>query len=133
MKKLLTVLCGIIIALSLFVTTGNTAKAAPKPSLPSPEGDHECGCVVSTVLGAEKNKIVADLLSSQEFKNAKQLITSEGYSWRGIDNIEVEVNHSHGDAVLIVVPFYTQDGNIEIAGFINGRYSGHLPLEAFFI
>ena len=59
MKKLLTVLCGVVIALSLFVTTGNTVKAA------------ECGCDVSPVIGAEKNKIVAELISSQAFKDAK--------------------------------------------------------------
>ncbi|MBV7507705.1 hypothetical protein KW850_20970 [Bacillus sp. sid0103] len=130
MKKVLTVLGGIIIALSLFVTTGNTAKAAAKPGLPTT--DHDCGCDVTTAIGSEKNKFVADLLSSQEFKNAKQLITNAGFNWRGKDNIVVEVNHTLGDAVLIVVPFYTQAGSIEIAFFINGHYVDHLPVEVFY-
>ncbi|MEH7377690.1 hypothetical protein [Neobacillus drentensis] len=122
MKKLLTVLCGIIFALSLFVTTGNTAKAAPKPSLPSPEGDHECSCVVSQVFGAEKNKIVADLISSQEFKNVKHSFKSDGYKWRGVKNIEVFINHTMGDMIMVGVPFINEDGTIEMAVFFNGIY-----------
>ena len=113
MKKLLTILCGIIIGLSLFVSIGNTAKAA------------ECGCDVTPVLGAEKNKIVANLLSSHEFKNVKHLLKSEGYSYRGAKNIEVLINHSHKDTVMVGVPFYNEDGTIEMAAFFNGIYMGH--------
>ncbi|WHY64766.1 hypothetical protein [Neobacillus sp. SuZ13] len=113
MKKLITVLCGIIIGLSLFVSTGNTAKAS--------ETD-ECGCIVSPVLGAEKNKIVAGLLSSQEFKNVKDSLKSEGYSYRGVKNIEVLINHTYDDTVMVGVPFYNADGTLEMAAFFNGIY-----------
>ncbi|WP_026567416.1 hypothetical protein [Bacillus sp. UNC41MFS5] len=113
MKKLITVLCGIIIGLSLFVSTGNTAKAA--------ETD-ECGCIVSPVLGAEKNKIVATLLSSQEFKNVKHSLKSDGYSYNGVKKIEVFINHSHDDIVMVGVPFYNTKGTLEMAVFFNGIY-----------
>jgi hypothetical protein len=129
MKKLLTVLAGVVIALSLFVTTGNTVKAAPKPNLPISEGEHECGCDVSPVLGAEKNKIVADLLSSKEFKNAKHSLKSDGYRYRGADNIEVLINHTYGDIIMVGVPFYNEDGNVEMAAFFNGVYMDPAHLE----
>ena len=116
MKKLLTVLCGVVIALSLFVTTGNTVKAA------------ECGCDVSPVLGAEKNKIVAELISSQEFKDAKLSLRYDGISWKGAKNIEVIVNHTYGDALMVGVPYYTQEGSLVMAVFINGVYMGPAPM-----
>ncbi|WP_413299258.1 hypothetical protein AA0X95_15360 [Bacillus sp. 1P10SD] len=112
MKKLLTLLFGALIALSLFVTTGNTAKAA-KP------GD-DCGCT-GTLVGAEKNKIVADLLSSQEFKTAKAKLTSAGYSYKGASLIVVAKMEK---TIIAVVPFYTSDGQTIIAGFVNGAFQG---------
>jgi hypothetical protein len=117
MKKILTVLCGVLVGLSLFVTTGNTAKA------------EECGCDVSPVLGAEKNKIVAELISSQEFKDSKLSIKNEGYGWKGVSNFEVIVNHTYGEAIMIGVPYYNHDGSVEMAVFINGTYMGHNPME----
>ncbi|MFP5111978.1 hypothetical protein ACSU64_06310 [Bacillaceae bacterium C204] len=119
MKKLLTVLAGVVIALSLFLTTGNTVKA---------EEPDECGCIVSPVLGAEKNKIVANLLSSQEFKNVKHSLKGKGYSYRGAKNIEVVINHSQGDITMVAVPFYNQDGFIEMAVFFEGQYMGQVPM-----
>src|SRR3954469_25321765 len=119
MKKWLTVLGGLLVALSLFVTSGNSVKAAT----------NDCGCVVSSVTGAEKNKMVADLISSQEFKDAKHSLKNEGYLWKGVNKFEVIVNHSEGDAIMIGVPFYTQEGSIEMAVFINGHFAGHNPLN----
>ena len=112
MKKLLTLLFGALIALSLFVTTGNTAKAA-KP------GD-DCGCT-GTLVGPEKNKIVADLLSSQEFKTAKATLTSAGYSYKGASLIKVAKMEG---IFITVVPFYTSEGQTIIAGFVNGEFKG---------
>ena len=116
MKKLLTVLCGVVIALSLFVTTGNSVKAA------------ECGCDTSPVLGAEKNKIVAELISSQAFKDAKFSLMYDGISWKGAKNIEVIVNHTHDNALMVGVPYYTQEGSLMMAVFINGVYMGLAPM-----
>lgn len=112
MKKLLTLLFGALIALSLFVTTGNTAKAA-KPG-------NDCGCT-GTLAGAEKNKIMAELLSSQEFKTAKANLTTAGYSYKGASLIEVAKIET---TIITVVPFYTSDGQIIIAGFVNGAFQG---------
>jgi hypothetical protein len=119
MKKWLTLLSGLLVALSLFVTSGNSVKAATT----------DCGCDVSPVFGAEKNKIVAVLISSREFKDAKHSLKNEGYLWKGVNKIEVIVNHSKGDAIMIGVPFYNQDGSIEMAVFINGHFAGHNPLN----
>ena len=116
MKKLLTVLFGAFIALTLFVTTGNTVKA------------DDCGCDVSPVLGAEKNKIVAELISSQEFKDAKLSLRYDGISWKGAKNIEVIVNHTHDNALMVGVPYYTQEGSLMMAVFINGVYMGLAPM-----
>ncbi|MBT2655748.1 hypothetical protein J7E81_10960 [Bacillus sp. ISL-18] len=117
MKKLLTVIGGLVVAVSLFAGSGNTAKAA------------DCGCDTSPVLGAEKNKIIANLISSQEFKDSKLLIRNERYNWKGVNNIEVIVNHTYGDALMIGVPYYNQNGSVEMAVFINGLYMGHNPME----
>ena len=117
MKKLLTVIGGLVVAVSLFAGTGNAVKAA------------ECGCDTSPVLGAEKNKIIANLISSQEFKDAKLSIRNEGFSWKGVNNIEVIVNHTYGDALMVGVPYYNQAGSVEMAVFINGKYMGHNPMD----
>lgn len=118
MKKLITIIGGLLVAVSLFVTSGNTAKAAT-----------DCGCDVSPVLGAEKNKVVAELISSQEFKDAKVVIKNDGYSWRGVKNIEVVVNHSKDNALMIGVPVLNGDGIIQMAVFINGKFMGVVPAE----
>lgn len=124
MKKLFTLLFGALIALSLFVTTGNTAKAA-KPD--------DCGCK-GTLVGAEKNKVVADLLSSQEFKTAKAELTSAGYSYKGASLIvvakgEVEIEGKMEEVTISVVPFYTSDGQTIIAGFVDGKFQGAVNPE----
>ena len=117
MKKWLTLLGGLLVALSLFVTSGNSVKAATL----------DCGCDVSPVLGAEKNKIIADLISSQEYKDAKLNVRDEGYSWKGVNDIEVIVNHTLNDALMIAVPVYNQNGIAEMAVFINGKFMRVVP------
>jgi hypothetical protein len=121
MKKLLTVLCGVVIALSMFVTTGNTVQA---------EESHEggCGCIVEPVFGAEKNKIIAALISSPEFKNAKLSVKSDGYTWRGAKNIEVVVNITYGGMIMVGVPYLNNNGTVEIAAFFDGVYMGIGPM-----
>jgi hypothetical protein len=123
MKKLLTILFGALVALSLFVTTGNTAKAAM--------ADKGCGCD-GEVFGVEKNKVIADLLSSSvDFKNVKHELNTSGYSFKGSAHIVVakeEVNTEEGTLVKIitVVPFYAADGQLILAGFVNGQFGGAL-------
>jgi hypothetical protein len=116
MKKFFTVLCGVFIALSLFATTGNTVQA------------EECGCVVTPIFGAEKNKIVAALISSPEFKSTKFSLKSDGYSWRGANNIEVIVNNTYG-VVMVAVPYINNDGILEMAVFVEGTFAYVTPME----
>ncbi|MGG3560704.1 hypothetical protein ABES03_03665 [Neobacillus rhizosphaerae] len=121
MKKLLTLLFGALIALSLFVTTGNTAKAAE---------NEDCGC--TPVVGVERNIIVADLLSSQNFKSAKETLITAGYSFKGVNLIQVAKNNNQdpeNPVTIVVVPFYTSDGKVIIAGFVNGKFAGALNPE----
>jgi hypothetical protein len=123
MKKLLTLLFGALIALSLFVTTGNTAKAA------EPTSDEEnCTCHdVTPILGAEKNIIVARLLSGQDFKVAKSSLLSKEYKFLGVSNTEV-YKHNYMDLTIIGVIFINKDGIPEMATFFNGQYMGVTPL-----
>ncbi|MBT2696450.1 hypothetical protein J7E79_03240 [Bacillus sp. ISL-40] len=117
MKKLLTVLCGIIIALSLFVTTGNTAKAAGP--------DEDCTCHnLLPLQGAQRNKIVANLISSDVFKEAKKDLREDGYKWNGANSIEV---YQFEGVTAVGVLFTNKEGIIERRAFVNGYYVGPAP------
>ncbi|MBT2728094.1 hypothetical protein J7E63_14225 [Bacillus sp. ISL-75] len=121
MKKLLTVLCGIVIALSLFVTTGNTVKAA--------EAYEDCTCHdLLPLQGAERNKIVATFLSSEEFKAKKLELLKSGFSWNGAHSIEV-VLPAEG-VTFVGVPFISADGIPAMYVFINGSFAGAVPADA---
>lgn len=119
MKKLVSLVCGGALALSLFAAPGTPAEAAGPKVIPTHSED-DCECNVTPILGAEKNKIVANLLSSQEFKNTKFSFTNAGFIWRGADNIEV-IRDNDTNLVLVGVPFYGPDGiAITTAVFIDG-------------
>lgn len=109
MKKILTLLFGALIALTLFVSTGNTAKA------------DECGCSVSPILGAERNKLVAELISSEEFKSIKKELKTEGLTWNGALTIEVIKFNPEG-AILVAVPFVDAEGDGFMYVFYNGEF-----------
>ncbi|MFZ7945370.1 hypothetical protein [Neobacillus sp. 19] len=126
MKKLLTVLCGILVALSLFVTTGNTAKAAVTNQ--SDEMSGGCGCVVEPILGAEGNKIVADIISSEAFKIVKKDLKKDGLKWTGANTVEVIHNISY-NFVMVGVPFENKQGEVFIAAFFDGIFMGVLPAD----
>jgi hypothetical protein len=125
MKKFLTVFCGGLIALTLFVTTGNTAKAAG-PDQPD-VSSNECGCEITPVLGADRNKLVSDLISSQSFKNVKKEVKSEGLSWIGAHAIEVIQFNVSGE-ILVAVPFFNAAGNGFMYVFHNGTFVYSTPL-----
>ncbi|MFL6554568.1 MAG: hypothetical protein ACJ8MO_00460 [Bacillus sp. (in: firmicutes)] len=120
MKKLLTILCGVLIALSLFVTTGNTVKAA------EPEEDCTCHDLLP-IQGVERNKIVAKFLSSEEFKAKKTELLNSGFTWNGAHTIEV-VLPAEG-VTMVGVPFTSADGIKEMYVFINGTFQGEVPVE----
>ena len=120
MKKLITVLCGIIIGLSLFVSTGNTAKAS--------EPDEDCTCHdLLPLQGAERNKIVAKFLGSEEFKAKKMELIASGSTWNGAHTIEV-VLPAEG-VTMVGVPFISAVGIPEVYVFINGAFVGTAPAE----
>ncbi|MDF2856004.1 MAG: hypothetical protein K0Q87_1855 [Neobacillus sp.] len=113
MKKILSLLCGSLIVLLLFGAPGNVALA---------QDEHECGCDVEQLQGAEKNKIVSNLLKSEEFKNVKKKYMQNGFKWNGVSKVEVLKNHTHGGMIMVGAPFYSPDGTVTMAVFFNGVY-----------
>jgi hypothetical protein len=112
-KKILGLLCGGIMAFSLFAAPGNPVKA---------EETDPCECHdVRIVTGAEKNKIIANLISSQEFKTQKLNIIKDGDNWRGVKGTEVVVHNQLG-TIMVGIPYIGQDGTMKMAVFFNGIY-----------
>ncbi|MEH7254547.1 hypothetical protein V7111_20760 [Neobacillus niacini] len=139
MKKFLTLLCTSLIVFLMFVGPGNVALAHGE--------DPNCLCNYFTELdGAEKNKIVAKLLASDEFKTLKLNKLESGYKYKGISKVEVtkfikdvlldpELPESLTNPVIIkagtigvAVPFYTSEGNLEVNFFLNGKSAGNMDL-----
>jgi hypothetical protein len=119
MRKLISLLSGCLVILGfLFVTPGNSVFAA--------EGDCECHDV-TTIFGAEKNKVVSNILKSDEFKNAKKEWKKEGYSFKGVDDVEV-IKHNIYGYVMVGFPVINKDGVLEMAAFIDGVYLGIGPI-----
>ncbi|WP_040208927.1 hypothetical protein [Neobacillus jeddahensis] len=128
MKKFLTVLCGVLVALSLFMTTGNTAKAAEISPKVAVSHEDDCGCDVSTVVGKEKTKIVLNLITSKAFLNTVVNQLKEGFVWNITEDIEVIKDNQSGQ-VLVGVPFINKDRVQIMAVFVNGTYVGTSPVE----
>jgi hypothetical protein len=119
MKKILSLLCGSLIVLLMFTAPGNVVFAEKQDG-------STCGCEehgIFPVLGAEKNKIVAKLISSNEFKSKKKELTKTGYKWNGVSDVEVvEFVDETGRTIGVSVPFITKDKKVEMAVFINGKF-----------
>ncbi len=127
MKKFLTVLCGGIIAVSLFAGTGTIVKAETTDPLLATGQSDDCGCGHEPITGPERNKIVAGLLSSEEFKAVKKQQLQTGYTWSGAHTIQVILP---GDGRTFVgVPFVSPEGTQFMFVFINGTFVGSVPLE----
>jgi hypothetical protein len=120
MRKLISLLSGSLIILGLmFVSPGNAVFAA----------EEECECHdVTFIFGAEKNKVVSDILKSDEFKNAKKDWKNNGYSLNGVDDVEV-IKHNIYGFIMVGFPVTNKDGVLEMAAFINGKYLGIGPIE----
>ncbi|MFJ7726348.1 hypothetical protein ACIQXV_09305 [Neobacillus sp. NPDC097160] len=115
-------------ALSLFVTTGNTAKAAEPDVTPAVTDDDSCGCHdLIPLTGVERNKIVAKFISSDEFKAKKSELLKSGFKWNGAHTIEV-VLPAEG-VTMVGVPFFSADGVPTVYVFINGVFVGTAPAE----
>lgn len=128
MKKIMTLLFGGVIAFTLFVTNGNTAKAAELSNLSSTavNTNSPCGCNVTILTGAERNKIVSDLLKTDEFKVKKAEALTDGYSWNGADAIQVIRDNDMG-TILVGVAFTDPNGNVEMFVFNDGQFLGVSP------
>jgi len=127
MKKFLTIVFGGMIALSLFVTTGNTAKAAE--SYQPVQLSEECGCDVTPILGSERNKIVADVISSEAFKTVKKDLKKDDLKWTGANTVEVFKNNTYG-MVMVGVPFENKEGTLFMAVFFDGVFMGLSSADA---
>jgi hypothetical protein len=124
MKKLLSFLCTSLIVLTLFAVPVNPVEAS-ETDIPNGEGTEAtepCICeFVKEVTGVERNKIVANLLKSDDFKDASKVWKVEGYKWNGAKDIQV-IKHDFLPVVIIGVPVIRADGKIMMAGFVNGKY-----------
>ncbi|WP_066062523.1 hypothetical protein [Neobacillus soli] len=129
MKKLLTVLFGGFIALSLFVATGNTAKAAEPTTAPQTV-DENCECHnVTPIFGAERNKIVAKIISSKEYKEVEKNLKKDSFKWQGANSVEVLRFNKTGQ-IIVGVPFTNNAGVQIMAVFIDGEFGGISPADS---
>jgi hypothetical protein len=122
-RKLLGLLCGGVMAFSLFAAPGNPVKAA--------ETDEEyCPCHdVTPILGAEKNKLISDLISSQDFKNVKNANIKVESIWSGVNNTEV-FYQNYFRVMIIGIPVTSPDGTAMMATFIDGKFMGIAPKDS---
>ncbi|HJV16527.1 MAG TPA: hypothetical protein VJ546_03940 [Bacillales bacterium] len=120
MRKYLTLLFAGFIFLLMFATPETSVKAAE---------NEDCACHdVTPILGAEKNKIIADLISSEEFKQIKKSTKSD-YSLNGVHDIEV-VKLNQLNIIMVGVPFSkNDDGNVYMFAFMGGHFLGITPLQ----
>ncbi|WP_042456868.1 hypothetical protein [Neobacillus dielmonensis] len=120
MKKLVMLIFGVFIALALFTVTGSPVQAA--------EPDDDCTCHdLLPITGAERNKIVAKFLSSQEFQAKKAELLATGHTWNGAHTIEVIL--PAGSVTMVGVPFVDADGVPLMYAFVNGMFVGTAPVE----
>lgn len=135
MKKILTLLCTSLIVFLMYIGSGNVAFAHGE--------DPNCPCnFIKPIEGAEKNKIVANILASDEFKTLKRNKLENGYQWKGISEAEVSrfmidlpLNPNlpnspiiKANSIGVTFPIYTKDGNTEIIFFLNGKYLDNMEI-----
>jgi hypothetical protein len=132
MKKYLSILIGSFIFLFMFAAPGSPVKAAEVQTTNGilyasiTKGSTDCGCG-TPILGAEKNKIIADILKSDEFKEKKMEAKNEGFLWRGVDGTSVSDLGAYG--IGAVFPFYDHNGTLWGFGFLNGHFAFSAPME----
>lgn len=123
MKRLISLVCGSLVLLVMFLAPGNAVQA-----------EEACECPGTVLTGAERNKLVAELLKSDVFKQARIELENEGYVWQGagaieVRNLEVIAPSLLGYQVMII----NETGNVEAAAFMlmdgSLTYMGHAPLD----
>lgn len=125
MKRVLVMLCGSLMAFLLLAAQGIPVQAAEAPG-------EDCGCHdLQPLTGPERNKIVSNLLKSNEFKTVKADLKKGNYQWKGAHAIEVVVPDP---SVTLVGAYFTdKNGAKMVAAFIlmDGKfvYGGLQPAE----
>jgi hypothetical protein len=139
MKKILTLLFGGFIAFIIFGANGHAVKAAELEQANAALNTYfapmanmnmasDCSCGdTTTILGADRNKIVASLISSKEFQAMKQQMIQSGYTWDGAYAIEVIYNNAF-QLNLEVVPFSINGAKVALL-FVEGHFVMSYPME----
>jgi hypothetical protein len=112
MKGFASLILGSLTIIILLFTPGNAAFAA------EPDDPGHCGCEVSLITGAERNKIVANLLKSDVFKEVSVALKEDGFKWSGAGDIEIIQNHSHGDIIMVGVMYSNVTGANVAYGYV---------------
>ncbi|OLS36162.1 hypothetical protein [Bacillus sp. MRMR6] len=122
MKKIFTLLFSSLVVLLIFGSVGNPVKASEIP-----EGEENCICHdVTFITGAEKNKIVANLLKTDALKDVRKEQKAEGIKWNGVNDVQV-LKHNVYPVTIVGIPVTFEDGTALMATFINGEFMGVGP------
>jgi hypothetical protein len=113
MKRFISLVCGSLVLILMFLAPGNAVQA---------EEQDDCECPGTVFTGAERNKLVANLLKSSVFKEERLELKKEGYVWQGAGAIEIR-ELAPGTVVYQVV-FLTENG-VEV-GAAFGLLSGSI-------
>ncbi|MFS0864620.1 hypothetical protein [Fredinandcohnia sp. 179-A 10B2 NHS] len=122
MKGFVKFLCSGLLVLLVLIGTGNAVFAHE-----GGENEEDCGCPFIYLDGAERNKLVANILKSTDFHNLKKAQEAEGYSFAGADLIQVVKPNTGEDFRLGAVPFVNEKGEIKYAAFYNNSFAGFPP------
>ena len=112
---------GIVLVLLLLVLPGNTASA---------HGDGtDCGCGVTPLQGAERNKAVANTLKLTEFSNVKSDLGKRGFEFAGANQVIAVTMPGPAGVIytIVAVLFVHGNGEVLFAGFTNGVYMDVQP------
>jgi len=80
MKRFISFVCGSFVLILMFLAPGTAVQA---------EEQDDCECPGTVFTGAERNKLVANLLKSNVFKEERLELKKDGYVWQGAGAIEV--------------------------------------------
>lgn len=110
MKRFISLTCGSLVLILMFLSPGNAVQAE----------EAQCECPGKVLTGAERNKIVANLLKSDVFKEEIIELEKQGYVWQGAGAIEVR---EFAPSVMIYQVVFLDEGGIEVGagfGFMSG-------------
>jgi hypothetical protein len=118
MKRFISLICGGLVLILLFLSPGNAVQAE----------EHDCECPGTVIKGEERNKLVANLLKNDVFKQEKLRLEAKGNVWQGASAIEVR-DLAPGVLVYQVV-FLSEDG-IEMGAAFAPMFGSIIFLDIF--